>query len=74
MLAATLLIPFVSSLFRFGPLHGDDLLITLGAGVVVLVLLEIIKPLWRAAFGRRRDAAQAADGAGTPLQSAERTP
>jgi P-type Ca2+ transporter type 2C len=51
MLAATLLIPFVSALFRFGPLHADDLLLTLGAGVVVLVVLELIKPLWRAALG-----------------------
>jgi P-type Ca2+ transporter type 2C len=50
MLAATLLIPSISTLFRFGPLHTDDLLITLGAGIVVLVVLELIKPLWRRAF------------------------
>ncbi len=54
MLAATLLIPFVSALFRFGPLHADDLLITLGAGVVVLVVLEFIKPKWREAIGHQR--------------------
>jgi Ca2+-transporting ATPase len=54
MLAATLLIPFVSNLFRFGPLHAGDLLLTFGAGAVVLVVLEIIKPLWCAAFERKR--------------------
>ncbi|MBX9619548.1 MAG: cation-translocating P-type ATPase [Hyphomicrobiales bacterium] len=52
MLAATLVIPFISTLFRFGPLHVDDLLITFGAGVVVLVVLEMLKPIWRAVFGR----------------------
>jgi Ca2+-transporting ATPase len=48
MLALTLLWPFASDLFRFGPLHPDDLALTLGAGVVVLVFLEIVKALWRA--------------------------
>src|SRR5665647_2839617 len=38
MLAATLFIPLVRNLFRFGPLHVDDLLITLGAGAVVLAV------------------------------------
>lgn len=38
--------PFwANGLFRFGPLHLDDLAVTLGAGVVVLVLLEVLKPL-----------------------------
>ena len=73
MLAATLLIPFVSNLFRFGPLHADDLSITLGAGVVVLVVLEFIKPLWRTAFGRRRDFAAMTTAAHSPVQAA-RTP
>jgi len=47
ILALTLLWPLASNLFRFGPLHLDDLALTLGAGVVVLVVLEILKPLWR---------------------------
>ena len=47
-LGLTLLWPFASSLFRFGPLHADDLALTLGAGVLVLVVLEVLKPLWRA--------------------------
>lgn len=53
MLAATLVVPLISKLFRFGPLQADDLLLTLGSGVVVLVVLELIKPLWRAAFGSK---------------------
>ena len=47
MLSLTLLWPLATGLFRFGPLHLDDLLLTLGAGVLVLVLLELVKPLWR---------------------------
>jgi P-type Ca2+ transporter type 2C len=47
MLGATLLIPFVRRLFRFGPLHADDLAVTLAAGLLVLVILEAVKPLWR---------------------------
>ena len=48
MLSVTLLWPFARALFRFGPLHLDDLGLTLSAGVLVLVLLELLKPLWRA--------------------------
>src|SRR5262249_8198455 len=47
-LAATLLWPAAASLFRFGPLHGDDLLVTLAAGAAVLLVLEALKPMWRA--------------------------
>jgi Ca2+-transporting ATPase len=46
MLSLTLLWPFASGLFRFGPLHIDDLALTLGAGALVLTFLEILKPLW----------------------------
>jgi Ca2+-transporting ATPase len=46
-LALTLLWPFVRDLFVFGPLHLDDLALTLGAGIVVLVSLELLKPIWR---------------------------
>jgi Ca2+-transporting ATPase len=48
ILSLTLFWPFASSLFRFGPLHPDDLVVTLGAGILVLVALEFLKPLWRA--------------------------
>lgn len=47
MLSLTLLWPLVSGLFRFGPLHFNDLALTFGAGVLVLVFLELLKPLWR---------------------------
>ena len=50
MLGVTLLWPAASTLFRFGPLHLDDLALTLGAGVAILILLELIKPLWRSWF------------------------
>jgi Ca2+-transporting ATPase len=36
--------PFASNLFRFGPLHVDDLALTLTAGGAVLVMLELLKP------------------------------
>jgi Ca2+-transporting ATPase len=47
VLALSLAVPALSALFRFGPLHPDDLALSLAAGAVVLVLLEILKPLWR---------------------------
>jgi Ca2+-transporting ATPase len=50
MLGLTQLWPFARELFRFGPLHMDDLAVTLGAGIGVLVLLEVLKFLfmrWR---------------------------
>lgn len=45
MLALTLGWPLARTLFRFGPLHAGDLAVTIGAGLVVLVVLELIKPL-----------------------------
>ena len=48
MLGLTLLWPFASGLFRFGPLHGDDLSLTLAAGVLVFGALELLKPMWLA--------------------------
>src|SRR5665811_2116320 len=47
MLCLTLLWPLATGLFRFGPLHLDDLILTFGAGALVLVLLEFMKPRWR---------------------------
>ncbi|MEO8679859.1 MAG: cation-translocating P-type ATPase [Vicinamibacterales bacterium] len=47
MLSLTLRWPLASGLFRFGPLHADDLAVSLGAGVLVIVILELLKPLWR---------------------------
>ncbi|TBW38471.1 cation-translocating P-type ATPase [Siculibacillus lacustris] len=48
--AVTLTWPPASRLFRFGPLHGDDLLVTLAAGALVLVVLEGLKRPFRARF------------------------
>jgi Ca2+-transporting ATPase len=47
VLALSLLWPVARELFRFGPLHADDLLLVLGAGLVVMIVLETIKSLWR---------------------------
>ncbi|EGF92629.1 ATPase, P-type transporting, HAD superfamily, subfamily IC family protein [Asticcacaulis biprosthecium C19] len=47
MLALTLLWPWARDLFRFGPLHGSDLALSLGAGVITLICLEGLKPFWR---------------------------
>jgi Ca2+-transporting ATPase len=47
VLATVLLWPAAASLFRFGPLHGDDLLTTVAAAAAVLVALEALKPIWR---------------------------
>ena len=46
-LSLTLLWPFASGLFRFGPLHVNDLALTLAAGAVLLVVLELVKPMLR---------------------------
>ncbi|ODA92175.1 ATPase [Mesorhizobium sp. SEMIA 3007] len=47
MLGGTLLWPFAASLFRFGPLHLDDLAVTIAAGFAVLACLELLKLFWR---------------------------
>jgi len=46
VLTLSLVWPFAQGLFSFGPLHVDDLAVTVGAGAVLLVLLEVVKPLW----------------------------
>ena len=38
--------PFARHLFRFGPLHADDIALTLGAGVLALVVLDLLKSFW----------------------------
>ncbi len=43
ILALTLTWPVARTLFRFGPLHFDDLALAAGAGAVVLVVLELVK-------------------------------
>ena len=48
VLATVMLWPSASTLVGFGPIHPSGLMTALGAGVVLLVLLELLKPLWRA--------------------------
>jgi P-type Ca2+ transporter type 2C len=58
MLGLTLLWPFASGLFRFGPLHVDDLALTLAAAILVLVVLEVLKLLsagWRQSQSQHAD-------------------
>ena len=43
MLAATVWWPFVRTLFQFGPLYWQELALTAGAGVAVLLVLELAK-------------------------------
>jgi P-type Ca2+ transporter type 2C len=43
MLSLTLLWPYLRELFRFGALHGDDLAVTIGAGIGLLLILDAIK-------------------------------
>ncbi|WP_198027950.1 cation-translocating P-type ATPase [Bradyrhizobium murdochi] len=47
ILTLTLLWPVASRLFTFGPLHADDLALTLGAGAIALVVLEMLKSVLR---------------------------
>ncbi|MEO8360684.1 MAG: cation-translocating P-type ATPase [Vicinamibacteria bacterium] len=47
MMALTLLWPRATSLLRFGPLHGNDLAVSLVAGAALLLVLEGLKPFWR---------------------------
>jgi Ca2+-transporting ATPase len=48
MLGAVLYVPALREIFRMAPLHGDDLLLCLGAGVVGVVWFEVVKMMRRA--------------------------
>jgi Ca2+-transporting ATPase len=50
VLTLALIWPPAMALFRFGPLHLDDLAVSTGAGVAVLIVMELVKPLWRRSF------------------------
>jgi Ca2+-transporting ATPase len=50
VLAVALSWPPAMDLFRFGPLHLDDLGLSIVAGAAILVGLELLKPYWRAGF------------------------
>ena len=51
ILGLTLEWPVAADLFRFGPLHPDDLALTVGAGVIVFACLDALK-LFRRAWRR----------------------
>ncbi|ASG20508.1 Ca2+-transporting ATPase [Nitrospirillum viridazoti] len=46
VMAATLAWPPAVALFAFGPLHADDLAVAFAAAVVMVLTLEVVKPLW----------------------------
>jgi Ca2+-transporting ATPase len=48
MLAVILTLPFGRELFRFGPLHANDLLLVAAVVAGVVLLLENLKRFWRA--------------------------
>ena len=47
ILGLSLLAPPVRNLFRFGPLHPDDIGLTLSAAAAVLIALEFLKAFWK---------------------------
>jgi len=50
VLAAALTWPPAMALFRFGPFHLHDLALSAASAVVILLAMEIAKPLWRRTF------------------------
>jgi Ca2+-transporting ATPase len=46
IMALSLLWPPAAALFRFGPLHGDDLLASAAAAGALLIVLDVMKFLW----------------------------
>jgi Ca2+-transporting ATPase len=47
LLSLCLNVPALRELFRFGVLHFDDLALTIGSALLILLALELLKPLWR---------------------------
>jgi Ca2+-transporting ATPase len=47
LLGTTLVIGPVRALFRFGPLHGDDLMLVVACGALTVLFLESIKAVSR---------------------------
>ena len=45
ILTGVILFPPARELFRFGPLHVDDILVALASGLIALLLLELAKRL-----------------------------
>jgi P-type Ca2+ transporter type 2C len=51
LLAVTMFWAPARALFRFGALDAQWLVVPFGAGVAVLIVLELLKPIWRVASG-----------------------
>ena len=66
LLAITVFWAPARTLFRFGALDPQWLIVPLGAGVTVLVVLEILKPVWRLAAGSGGSSRNAARPAPDP--------
>ena len=47
LLGLCLAVPPLRELFRFGKLHFDDMAVTIGSALLILVALELLKPFWR---------------------------
>lgn len=47
VIGLSLAIPEIRAFLRFGPLHADDLAVIAGAGVLLVVVLEALKRIWR---------------------------
>ncbi len=47
LMGAVLVLPSLRELFRFGPLHADDLALSFAAGLATLVALEVLKSAWK---------------------------
>ncbi|BAM86610.1 cation-transporting ATPase [Bradyrhizobium oligotrophicum S58] len=52
VLATSLILPAAAALFKFGPLHADDLGVTAAAAITTLIVLELSKFPLRAALTR----------------------
>ncbi len=50
VLTVALTWPPAMALFRFGPLHLDDLVVSAASGIALLLIMELIKPFWRTSF------------------------
>ena len=46
LMGLILAFPLSREIFRFGPLHADDLGLCFAAGLATLVVLELLKPIW----------------------------
>ncbi len=58
LLTAVLTIPTLQTLFRFAPLHANDLALSLAAGVICLLWFDLVKVLWLGPRSVEKDTSQ----------------